>query len=314
MTRVLFTGGGGAGCEALWRLLKDKYDLHFADADIKAIDPGIPAKRRHAIPMAAETSFAARLCELADKLRIDLVVPGVDEELLHVAELAERGWVRALLPPRHFIERNLDKLACAQFLATHGSAAPQTLSAERAHEIGFPCIVKPRRGRGSRGVAVIETREQASAYLAYRAAPAGSFIVQEYARGQEFTVMMAADGEGSLRGVVPVAVELKRGVTIRGSTREDAEVHAACAEIHATDPVPGCYNIQLIRCDDGRVLVFEINPRVSTTLCLGVAAGLDPIAIFLGGGDGAASALMAYRAGLSLRRNWTNHFIENAHG
>ena len=57
MTRLLFTGGGGAGIEAQWRLLQDKYELHFADADAAAIDPRIPAARRHAIPLAQRAGF-----------------------------------------------------------------------------------------------------------------------------------------------------------------------------------------------------------------------------------------------------------------
>jgi carbamoyl-phosphate synthase large subunit len=41
--RILFTGGGGAGSEALWRLLHGKHELYFADARPEAIAPVIPA-------------------------------------------------------------------------------------------------------------------------------------------------------------------------------------------------------------------------------------------------------------------------------
>ena len=31
--KILITGGGGVGSEAIYRLLRDTYDLYFADCD-----------------------------------------------------------------------------------------------------------------------------------------------------------------------------------------------------------------------------------------------------------------------------------------
>ncbi len=305
MKRILFTGGGGAGNEALYRLLSERYEMHFSDADVQAIDPSIPAERRHAIPFANVPDFGKKLCELFQTLEFDLLVPGVDEELSIVAELVEEGRLKALLPPKPFVDRHLDKFSSMQVLC---ELAPKTVLAEEAAEIGFPCIVKPRRGRGSRGVSMINSSEQLAAYLTLSEVEAGGCIAQELGRGQEFTVMMAADSAGTLRAVVPVEVGIKRGITLRAKTCRDTAVEEACRKVHETNPVPGCYNIQLIRQDDGRILVFEINPRVSTTMCLGVAAGIDPMAIFLQSTDG--EGLLPFEENLRLQRNWINCFEE----
>lgn len=313
MRTVLFTGGGGAGNESLWRLLGDRYELHFADADPAAIDPSIPEERRHRIPMADDPQFSSRVLSLVDKLGVDLVVPAVDEELVAVADLAEKGLLRALVPPRAFVERNLDKLLSANFLAEHNLAAPRTAKAECAEEIGFPCIVKPRSGRGSRNVALIHSQAELEAYLAYMGQQRGAFIAQEYGKGQEFTVLMAADSRGVLNAIVPVVVGLKRGITLRAKTSRDPLVIGVCSQIHAADPVPGCYNIQLVH-DDERALVFEINPRVSTTFCLGVASGVDPISIFLDGVSGAVGEIQDFKTEISLQRYWHNHFSGESHG
>jgi len=309
MKKILFTGGGGAGNEALFRLLGDRYEMHFADADVQAIDPAIPADRRHAIPFANAPVFSSGLCGLMQHLRADLLVPGVDEELEIVAKLAAAGKVAALLPPVEFVRRHLDKFSSMQFLHKHRLSAPKTVLAGQAAEIGFPCIVKPRSGRGSRGVALIQTLEKLNAYLAYHGGAEG-WIAQERAQGEEFTVMMAADSAGILRAVVPVAVEVKRGITLRAHTGRNREVEEACRAVHQADPVPGCYNVQLIREADGRILIFEINPRVSTTMCLGVAAGIDPIRIFMEEPAAAEDALLPFQENLSLRRSWVNCFQE----
>ncbi len=302
MTKLLFTGGGGAGNEALFRLLGDRYEMHFADADRQAIDPSIPDDRRHEIPFANVPMFGKTLCELFQTLELDLLIPGVDEELSTVAALAEEGRLRALLPPKSFVDTHLDKYTS---MNTLGEAAPKTVFAGDAATIGFPCIVKPRSGRGSRGVAVIQSAGQLAAYLTLNECAPETVIAQELGIGQEFTVMMAADSAGTLRAVVPVKVGIKRGITLRAETCQDDAVEAACIRIHESNPVPGCYNIQLIRQADGRILVFEINPRVSTTFCLSVAAGINPIDIFLMP-PAADAGLLPYSDGLQLSRFWVN--------
>lgn len=89
MIKVLFTGGGGAGSEALFRLLGDKYEVHFGDADVVAIDPMIPEDRRHELPWASDPMFVDKMSDLCRRLNIDLLIPGVDEELLSLARNAD---------------------------------------------------------------------------------------------------------------------------------------------------------------------------------------------------------------------------------
>ncbi|MEC8019005.1 MAG: ATP-dependent carboxylate-amine ligase, partial [Actinomycetota bacterium] len=84
--RVLFTGGGGAGTSALWSLLDGRYEIHAADADPTRISPIIPRDRAHHIPMGSDPKFLASLRELCARIEIDVLVPGVDEELLPIAE------------------------------------------------------------------------------------------------------------------------------------------------------------------------------------------------------------------------------------
>jgi carbamoyl-phosphate synthase large subunit len=141
------------------------------------------------------------------------------------------------------------------------------------------------------------------------------FVIQERLYGQEYTVLMAADRRGLLRAIVPVLVERKRGITLRAITKRDNEVIEACRLIHNTDPVPGCYNIQLIKTMDSVVKPFEINPSISTTACLGLAAGVDFISIFLGSPEALGSleqGLVSFKERLGLRRSWYNEIVEPA--
>lgn len=306
---LLFTGGGGAGSEALARLLSERYEVHFADADPQARAASISAARWHRIPCANTDGFIAALAALCREIGADLLIPSVDEELLPIALARDTLPCPVLLPPTAFIERHLDKLASSAFLAEHGLPAPRTELLSERHAIFPPCIVKPRRGRGSRGVAIVHSEAELHAHLLLSHRPTSDFLAQELLPGQEYTVMMAADGNARLRAVVPVKVGIKRGITLRAETERDEAVIAACISIHAASPVPGCYNIQLTRSATGEVKPFEINPRISTTACLALAAGIDFVRVFCGGeSEKAAPGLLPFREGLQLRRTWHNAF------
>lgn len=312
MKRVLFTGGGGAGSEALLRLLHGRYDVHLADADPEAGPASVPARSWHRVPFAADPGFVEQLRRLCRDLAIELLVPGVDEELLPIATASEALAPDVLLPPTAFIETHLDKLASQAMLKVHGIPVPETEALPLRRRVSFPCIVKPRRGRGSRDVATVRSEDELRAHVLLCRRPADDFIVQELLQGQEYTVTMVADRDGVLRAIVPVKVEVKRGITLRAQTDRDDAVTAACGAIHAASPVAGCFNIQLVKSEAGDVRPFEVNPRISTTTCLALAAGVDFLELYCRtwpAQDPGAPRLASFRDHLRLKRSWNNQFL-----
>lgn len=308
---LLFTGGAGAGTEAIYTLWHKRYDLHFVDAEPAVIPPIVPASRRHGIPMASEENYVDALLTLCDRLGIHVVVPGVDEELPHMAAARQRRpSLRVLGPEPEYVTTMLDKIETMRALETRGVDVPRTATIDQVEAIGFPCVAKPRFGRGSRGVHVLREAAQAAAYGPLWRIGDEEIVVQELLEGTEYTVMMAADADAELRVVVPVRVDVKRGITLRAETEAEPTVLAACRRIHAVMPTSGCYNIQLMLTHGGRALPFEINPRISTTFCLGVAAGVDPVAIFLG--EDHPPDDPGFRPGVRLKRSWTNHMTNSS--
>ncbi len=318
MKRLLFSGGGGAATEALDRLLRDRYVVHFTDADSLAKPPTIDKERWHVIPPARvvhglnNPAFVPTLAALCDELGVDVLVPGVDEELRQVAypSLERRASFRCdvLLPSFDVVARHLDKLVSMRSLAAAGIPVPVTARLRpRKGEIDwpeFPCVVKPREGRGSRHVAMVRSANEGEAHLVLSRLDPADVITQELLVGQEYTVTMVANRAKRLRAVVPVRVDLKRGITVRAATVHDAAVTDACRRIHAADPFAGCVNVQVIQTDTG-VKPFEINPRVSTTTCLAIAAGVDVIGLYL---DEATTEDLAPFGHVTLRRTWQTEF------
>ncbi|PPR11149.1 MAG: hypothetical protein CFH41_01250 [Alphaproteobacteria bacterium MarineAlpha11_Bin1] len=303
--KLMFTGGGGAGNEAIYRQWRDRYDMTFADADSSAIDPLIPEDRRCEIPLANAPGYSEALGVLCCEHKIDLLIPGVDEELPHMPAVADAAPETDILVPENtFVAQSMDKLESAHALQRLGVAAPITATMAEVEDFTFPCFAKPRQGRGSRGVRVLENREEAEAYRVLSGFPARDILLQELLQGQEFTVMMAADRTGNLHAIVPVEVDIKRGITIRARVVMNKDVLAGCRAIHDVLKPSGCYNIQLMLMDGRRAMPFEINPRVSTTFCLGIAAGIDPVNIYYL--SRAPEQLLTAQDGIELNRHWKN--------
>lgn len=306
--RILFTGGGGAGTESLWNNLSDKYELFFADACRESIDDLVPMSNKIEIPFASSPSFVSALKVVIKDKNIDVLVPGVDEELALIAKNKEQLQVQVLLPQASFIESMLDKFHCINIMKEKGLSVPTTLLSKHCTDIGFPQILKPRSGRGSRGVAIVNSIEEVSAYKIFHRVEQDAIISQQLVIGTEYTVLIAADTEGLLKAIIPVRVEQKKGITIRATAEFEKHIVEYCKLFHAAFKATGIYNLQCILTESGDVLPFEINPRVSTTFCLGIASGFDPFKVIF---DSNNSQEVFYpKNKYVLKRNWHNSIIK----
>jgi carbamoyl-phosphate synthase large subunit len=307
--KALFTGGGGSGAEAIYRYLSPKYDLYFGDSVAERINPVIPSHRAIMLPWASDPSFTSQVQNICNELSIDFLIPAVDEELLTLAASFDQSATRLILPSPRFVDTMLDKFTMIEALLAKNILAPKTLPFDgNFFRLDFPCICKPRAGRGSRNITYLYSRNEAlrfREFLSFSNNPS-HFIIQELVKGVEYTVQMIADGEARLRAVLPVEVAVKKGITIDARINKNKSVVNACQAIHDKIPTPGIYNIQLILTRDGRVFPFEINPRISTTFCLALAAGIDPLEIF-DANRKSPKTILDYTDRARIQRFWHNH-------
>jgi carbamoyl-phosphate synthase large subunit len=304
----LFTGGGGAGNESINRILGKKYNLHFTDANIDNFHPSIPPTNRHLIPKANDANFTTRLRELTEELNVDILIPGVDEELALCRYGFEDSKLHLMLPDAEFINVMTDKYQSMNALSKVAIKTPKTLILSDFilnKPFNYPIIVKPINGRGSRDVCKINNIEQLRAMMILNDLNCSNFVAQELLVGTEYTVSVVADMNGNLMSIVPIKVLEKKGITISAQVIENKSIYECCEKIHEYFKPSGTYNVQLIVDKYGDAQPFEINPRVSTTFCLVLECGIDAIAAFLGYND-----FGSIKAGLKLHRHWHNSFSQ----
>lgn len=300
--KLLFTGGGGAGNEAIWRLLSNKYEVYFADCNIEAIDSLIPEENRIEILQANDSSFIENLIKVCSRLEIDILIPGVDEELLQLAEQKKLFNCLIYLPDSNFVECMLNKYDCANKIKAAGLDAPKTYYINDWPLLKLPMIVKPKSGRGSRGVMAINTEEELSAYRVFNKYNDNDLIVQELIIGTEYTVFVSANKFGELNCIIPVKVNQKRGVTISAVTENNDKVIEYVKNFHRKFKTKCIYNLQCILTDQDEVFPFEINPRISTTFCMALAAEFDPFKEF----HKTTDTVFKINKQVNLQRNWKN--------
>jgi carbamoyl-phosphate synthase large subunit len=307
--KLLFTGGGGAGNEAIWRLLNHKYEIHFADADTSRINPIIDIHNRHEIPFANKQNFLSELIKLCKELEINFLIPGVDEELKIIAQSLEKFLpTKLILPSLSFIKTNLNKFSTAEFYSSKNIKVPMTeVLSNASNKIPLPIISKPKKGRGSRNVLMHDNYDDIIT-LKSNLTDANDYIIQQAIAGEEYTVQMISNQNNLLKAIIPVKLHVKSGITISAVTSNEKNVVKICNKIHNAFPTAGIYNIQLILTNNNEAIPFEINPRISTTFCLALySLKIDPIELVLNE-ENYSDNFVDFKQGVRLDRFWYNHF------
>lgn len=274
--RVLITGAGGAAAPWLVRNFRAKgVQVFMADMDAYAAGLYL-ADKGFVVPPGLSKDFVPVVRDICRHEGIDVLIPLVDEELIPLAD-ADLGDTRVLLPRLPFVSLCLDKYELMQQMRAQGLDVPATrLASEGPGDLRYPLIMKPRTGRGSRGLHRVQTKAELDGILADPSCNPGEYLLQEQAQGVEFTVSVVAWRDGAVQAVVPKEIICKRGITKLAVTRSNKAIEEACAEIQHVLNADGPFNVQLIlEAGTERVMVFEINPRFSTTTTLTAEAGVD---------------------------------------
>ena len=315
-TVVVTTAGSAPTPGTIHHLRTQGFRVVATDVDPTA--PGLYlADRGYLVPPGDSEAFLPRVRTLCDEEGAAAVIPLVDEELVHVGELAKDG-VAVLLPRLDFVTTCLDKYVLMQELEDAGIGVPRTWLASEwpsraANSPSGGLIVKPRSGRGSRGVVVVESAHEMARVVAECGYAADELIVQERIPGPEYTVSVVVWRDGDVQAVVPKEVVLKQGVTKYAVTRRHPGITRACRAVQSALRADGPFNVQLCLDQDGRPRVFEINPRFSSTASLTVAAGVDEIAGLLRQAVGDGPRLTDdWREGVAMVRRWTDDFLDES--
>lgn len=236
----------------------------------------VPAPQRLIVPRGDAPAFVAHILDACTRLNIDLLIPTVDAELVPLARSLEQFkalGVALPLSPLPALQLCADKFALLS-MARGVVAVPQfekldADAASRAHV--FPLFVKPRFGAGGRGAAVV--RSQADLQPLPHD---GTYLLQEFLPGEEYSVDVYLRGDGEAVAAVPrVRMKIDSGIAVAARTVHMPELSQAAIRIAQAAGVRFAVNVQFRLAADGQPKLLEINPRFPGTLPLTMRAGVD---------------------------------------
>ena len=306
---VTGVGGGGHGEQILKALRLAETNYQIIAGDMSQYSKGLlEADYAYILPPANDPSYLDVVLKVCKKHNVSALFHGSEPELRVMSAAQERirsaGIFLPINPPA-VISLCMNKVDTCDFLKAKGfcvSSYRRIISINDLETFDrIPAVLKPSiGGGGSANVFLAQSSEELMNFGKYMLSLYSEFIVQEYVGtpNTEFTVgvLIGMDGEllnsiairrdimSSLSNRIKVpnrtgrpdlgpVLALSSGIS-QGEVDHYTEVTAPCEQIAMALGARAAINIQC-RLIDGKVYVFEINPRFSGTTSLRAMLGYN---------------------------------------
>ncbi len=256
-----------------------------------------PLHRTDDLDTADPTVIADKINQLHRNINISSVIPAdVQATLLVVKMLPLLTAPVFPVPDPDMLRRLDDKWEFAKICMANGIAIPKTMffhtnadfDRQRVEaEIGYPAIVKPSIGLGQRNIVVLRTEQDAIDFKAASSHPSG-MVVQEYVEGRDWSLSVLAR-EGVVTHLTawecPPQLGESYGVARYMTTtfRHHDELIAMGKRVVAAARFSGIANFDARLSPEGRMVLFECNPRFFNRMLAARMCGLNFVAAGLPG-------------------------------
>ena len=264
----------------------------------------------HIVPKATDPGYIDSIIKYLRDYEVEALFVGSDEELMAIATAKKRIEMES---PSKVLVTELDVIRIARdkwetykvLKANNLSCAESCLPEDKdefAEKFGFPLVVKPREGFGSVNFFVVKSNDEIEYALTRIQDYGWKPMIQEYLPGldDEFTSGVTVDKNGTYTmSSIAIRKYLKGGQTYKAFIDDYPIVRLSAENVAEKLGVTGAVNIQakyvpneeaLISSQNatvseprnpneilhnGRMKIFEINPRFSATCPLRSYAGIN---------------------------------------
>lgn len=269
--KIVVTGVGGPAGRATATFFRQR-GFHVVGTDIIPVASGVDTFAL--VPRGDHPDFPGAILALLVRERPVMIVPTVSEELPIMSGMKtriHRTGVQMFISDPAAVGIANDKLLTAMKLREHGIPVPRTLSREELSDVceagehlGYPCLAKPRVGRGGRGVVLFSSTSEAATERR------ADIILQEFMPGEECDVNLFAYPAGNVRSVAVLRKTVMEDGIIGNAMAVERVCQADMVEIalrvSATLALEGPIDLDVRRDGAGVPRVLEINARVGANV------------------------------------------------
>lgn len=274
---------------AVIRGLRDSelYDCRIIGFSYESLEPGIYmhelVDKTYQIPYpsAGAQVLYDRIAYINSVENLDVIIPNFDAELYSFMRLEndlEALGIKMLLPTmEQFEERH--KYNLPEFGVKYQIDVPfsKTIfsSAEvygLHQEFDYPLVVKGKYYDAS----IANNADQAVGYFNKISSKWGlPIIIQQYVSGTEYNLAGLGDGEGNLVAAIPMRKQYitDKGKAWGGISIDDKEMIEMAKKFVKNTKWKGGFELELMKSNDEKYYLLEINPRMPAWIYLTVGCG-----------------------------------------
>lgn len=288
---VLILGLGGNVSQSILKALSmNDMPLNKIGACVNAEAAGLYlCDSSYISPYAVDPKFIPWVIDICNKERIHLILTGVEEIILSLQKNYDiiKAETNAVFIASS-IEKLMigqDKLLTCKWLEENGFNYPHFCASgdifkakELVRDCGYPLIGKPRKGKSSMGIILIENESDLK-----RVVQLDDYIIEEYigTPGTEFTVGCYCSKDGSLIRTIIMHRKLKNGSTWEATVVDNESILTESIKICQAFKPKGPLNIQFRVSKDNRPICFEFNVRFSGTTSMRTHFGFQDVKALL---------------------------------
>lgn len=301
---LIFPSGTEIANEIINALKNHKmYQLVFAssaDIDYSSFLPN----SRHYLPYVDDELFLDKLNDLVTKENIDYIIPAHDDAAYHLSKLESSinaqviGQSFAINEVVRFKDKTYDTLQGIIPIA-------QIFDEKMPQESDFPVFVKPKKGQGSFDSVRLNNLTEFQGFFSTRIM--NDYVIMECLMGEEFTIDCFSEKGHLVYFGARTREKVTKGISVLSSLVTDNSLKQQFRE-HATRisnffDMHGLWFFQMKFNKDGNLRLLEIAPRVSGTMMLNRALGVNFVELAILQKQGYSNLSVAYNdIELSLAR------------
>ena len=253
--------------------------IHLMIADIHPLNVGLfRGYESVLIPKVEEDGAQEAIISILRQKKADVVMIGSAFDLVffsqHKKQIERETEALVMVSPEKTVQIAADKWRTVEFFREQHLPYPKTLLPQNLEEaisagkeLGYPLILKPRRGTGSRNLHLIRDEKQLrNVFLTVPQAVCQHCIsVPETKLQNEFSCSAFTCQDGSILEPFVARRILRSGNSVVVEVVENPEVQALVRSVAEAIPSLGSMNVQLMVGPNGPV-PFELNARLSGTI------------------------------------------------
>jgi carbamoyl-phosphate synthase large subunit len=223
-------------------------------------------------PSVADSAYDEFITSLLVSEKIDIVFPLLGVEFRYFQKNASKFeglGIEIVIPRTQQAQDAESKFRSIEILKNAGIEHPQTFLVRNPDDVAdfFATVttlgvLKPVFGASSNEIHFIESPKEALAITQLR--PSGYFVLQEFMPGPEFTVGVYRAINSNSAYALVLERDLKFGLSYSGKVILNQKIEQYALEVVSALGLYDSNNVQL-KLVDNRPVLFEINPRLSST-------------------------------------------------